>query len=363
MGALSEAGGDWVAARRRAGRNRLPGLLVVLAPWQHGRPAPSPRSHAACKHTLATRPPGTLSPFTRSLQTHPRNKAARHPLPVHTQPANIPSTHALPPAPNLRQGASVSASDISAAMAGEAAQRYEAALAAGAGVAPATAPTFEASDLESVAGRYNTVTCLDVMIHYPQVRRGCGQHSAEGRKGGGADPGSGKPRRAPSLHARAPLFPDSQPLQSCCPSLAHAHAHAHAHAACRTRPTRWCATWPTWLRTGSSFPLRRGLRSTWCSSASASSSRGHPRWAGGWSAGGAVACARKWDGMWGPSPCSKPLSGLSPCASSRARAWHGPRRSPPSFSQQSARPPLPGLTAPHASARRTRCAGHARVPA
>lgn len=70
--------------------------------------------------------------------------------------------------PLALRGASVSASDISAAMAGEAAQRYEAALAAGAGAAPATAPTFEASDLESVAGRYNTVTCLDVMIHYPQ---------------------------------------------------------------------------------------------------------------------------------------------------------------------------------------------------
>lgn len=34
------------------------------------------------------------------------------------------------------------------------------------------APKFEAMDLESCSGRYNTVTCLDVMIHYPQVRGG-----------------------------------------------------------------------------------------------------------------------------------------------------------------------------------------------
>ena len=38
------------------------------------------------------------------------------------------------------------------------------------GPAPQTAPKFEALDLESASGRYHTVTCLDVMIHYPQVR-------------------------------------------------------------------------------------------------------------------------------------------------------------------------------------------------
>ena len=32
------------------------------------------------------------------------------------------------------------------------------------------APKFEALDLESCSGRYHTVTCLDVMIHYPQVQ-------------------------------------------------------------------------------------------------------------------------------------------------------------------------------------------------
>lgn len=69
--------------------------------------------------------------------------------------------------PLALRGAAVSASDISAAMAGEAQKRYEAAVAAGA-AAPATPPKFEAMDLESVTGKYHTVTCLDVMIHYPQ---------------------------------------------------------------------------------------------------------------------------------------------------------------------------------------------------
>ena len=69
--------------------------------------------------------------------------------------------------PLALRGAAVSASDISSAMAGEAERRYQAAVASGA-KAPATAPVFEAKDLESCSGKYNTVTCLDVMIHYPQ---------------------------------------------------------------------------------------------------------------------------------------------------------------------------------------------------
>lgn len=69
--------------------------------------------------------------------------------------------------PLALRGGTVSASDISSAMAGEAKARYEAAVAAGA-KAPKVAPVFEALDLESCSGRYNTVTCLDVMIHYPQ---------------------------------------------------------------------------------------------------------------------------------------------------------------------------------------------------
>ena len=69
--------------------------------------------------------------------------------------------------PLALRGAAVSASDISAAMAGEAERRFAAAVAGGA-KAPTVAPVFEAKDLESCSGKYNTVTCLDVMIHYPQ---------------------------------------------------------------------------------------------------------------------------------------------------------------------------------------------------
>ena len=52
-------------------------------------------------------------------------------------------------------------------MASEAQRRYEAQVAAGA-TPPKQAPVFATSDLESVTGKYHTVTCLDVMIHYPQ---------------------------------------------------------------------------------------------------------------------------------------------------------------------------------------------------
>jgi magnesium-protoporphyrin O-methyltransferase len=53
----------------------------------------------------------------------------------------------------------VSASDISDAMATEAAARAEAM-----GIRNAQ---FYTSDLESVKGKYHTVTCVDVAIHYP----------------------------------------------------------------------------------------------------------------------------------------------------------------------------------------------------
>lgn len=56
-------------------------------------------------------------------------------------------------------GARVSASDISDAMANEAAARAKAM-----GIRNAK---FYTSDLESVTGKYNTVTCVDVAIHYP----------------------------------------------------------------------------------------------------------------------------------------------------------------------------------------------------
>ena len=66
------------------------------------------------------------------------------------------------------RGAAVTASDISASMVKEAERRFNVELASGA-KAPATAPVWEAKDLESATGQFDTVTCLDVMIHYPQV--------------------------------------------------------------------------------------------------------------------------------------------------------------------------------------------------
>ena len=66
------------------------------------------------------------------------------------------------------QGGAVSASDISSSMANEAQRRYEQAVASGQ-QAPSQAPTFSATDLESISGSFHTVICLDVMIHYPQV--------------------------------------------------------------------------------------------------------------------------------------------------------------------------------------------------
>jgi magnesium-protoporphyrin O-methyltransferase len=67
--------------------------------------------------------------------------------------------------PLAERGARVSASDISAAMVGEAERRFNDRLAGKEGV---VRPVFEAKDLESVSGKYDTVCCLDVMIHYPQ---------------------------------------------------------------------------------------------------------------------------------------------------------------------------------------------------
>lgn len=66
--------------------------------------------------------------------------------------------------PLARLGAGqISASDLSDAMVQEASRR-----AAAAGIDPARL-TFHASDLESLTGRYDTVVCLDVFIHYPQA--------------------------------------------------------------------------------------------------------------------------------------------------------------------------------------------------
>ncbi|AFY38307.1 magnesium protoporphyrin O-methyltransferase [[Leptolyngbya] sp. PCC 7376] len=56
---------------------------------------------------------------------------------------------------------SIYASDISEKMSGEAAERAKVELGENANV------TFEAKDLESISGKYNTVICIDVLIHYP----------------------------------------------------------------------------------------------------------------------------------------------------------------------------------------------------
>jgi magnesium-protoporphyrin O-methyltransferase len=65
--------------------------------------------------------------------------------------------------PLAMRGAQVMATDISAAMTGEAERRFKAVA------QPSTpVPEFAPLDLESVTGKYDTVCCLDVMIHYPQ---------------------------------------------------------------------------------------------------------------------------------------------------------------------------------------------------
>ncbi|KAG5176380.1 magnesium-protoporphyrin IX methyltransferase, putative chloroplast precursor [Tribonema minus] len=60
------------------------------------------------------------------------------------------------------RGAKVAASDISKAMTTEAAARTKVALGS-----DAKRITFQTSDLESLSGSYDTVCCIDVMIHYP----------------------------------------------------------------------------------------------------------------------------------------------------------------------------------------------------
>lgn len=64
--------------------------------------------------------------------------------------------------PLAEAGAIVYASDISEKMVGEAKDRSQARLGQNAN------PTFAVQDLESLTGKYHTVACLDVLIHYPQ---------------------------------------------------------------------------------------------------------------------------------------------------------------------------------------------------
>ncbi len=63
--------------------------------------------------------------------------------------------------PLAQAGALVYGSDISEKMVGEAQQRAQAVLAYG------NQPTFMTQDLAKLAGKYHTVICLDVLIHYP----------------------------------------------------------------------------------------------------------------------------------------------------------------------------------------------------
>ncbi|KAL5717337.1 magnesium protoporphyrin IX methyltransferase [Ranunculus cassubicifolius] len=65
--------------------------------------------------------------------------------------------------PLAKEGAIVSASDISASMVSEAQSKAKQEL-SGSNVMP----NFEVKDLESLSGKFNTVICLDVLIHYPQ---------------------------------------------------------------------------------------------------------------------------------------------------------------------------------------------------
>mmetsp|Transcript_16459 Transcript_16459/g.37831 ORF Transcript_16459/g.37831 Transcript_16459/m.37831 type:complete len:259 (-) Transcript_16459:50-826(-) len=60
--------------------------------------------------------------------------------------------------PLAQMGAKISASDISDSMANEAARRAK---------ELGVRAKFYTSDLESVKGKYDTVTCVDVAIHYP----------------------------------------------------------------------------------------------------------------------------------------------------------------------------------------------------
>ncbi|EKQ70054.1 Mg-protoporphyrin IX methyltransferase [Leptolyngbyaceae cyanobacterium JSC-12] len=64
--------------------------------------------------------------------------------------------------PLAKAGATVFASDISEKMVGEARSRATEVL------GNANNLTFTVQDLETISGKYHTVVCLDVLIHYPQ---------------------------------------------------------------------------------------------------------------------------------------------------------------------------------------------------
>jgi magnesium-protoporphyrin O-methyltransferase len=64
--------------------------------------------------------------------------------------------------PLAQEGATIYASDISEKMIGEAREKALKALGDNHNL------TLAVSDLESITGKFNTVICLDVLIHYPQ---------------------------------------------------------------------------------------------------------------------------------------------------------------------------------------------------
>lgn len=63
--------------------------------------------------------------------------------------------------PLAKAGATVYASDISEKMVGEAKEKAQAMLEG------TSKLNFSVADLEALSGKYNTVICLDVLIHYP----------------------------------------------------------------------------------------------------------------------------------------------------------------------------------------------------
>ena len=65
--------------------------------------------------------------------------------------------------PLAKAGAKVTASDISEKMVGEAKEKAQDEL------KDPSQVTFSVADLESLDGKYDTVVCLDVLIHYPTV--------------------------------------------------------------------------------------------------------------------------------------------------------------------------------------------------
>jgi magnesium-protoporphyrin O-methyltransferase len=68
--------------------------------------------------------------------------------------------------PLAEMGAVVSASDISEMMVGEGKERAAKLFGNN------NNPTFTTSDLESLSGNFDTVICLDVLIHYPEEKAG-----------------------------------------------------------------------------------------------------------------------------------------------------------------------------------------------